>query len=183
MRRELFNFMLNSCRASRNHHRRHYIAIFIYHPFLSDDLTMPTILFKARDVKNRNPESGDNLIYQTVLTDIHTNLTGGYDSDTGIFTVPYTGTYLFTVQTCTYSRKWFMGKIVAADVEISAFSQYEDSGTARTCSTATGMAVLSKGETVYVECSNAGPASGSILLDDVNRWNMFSGVLINTGTD
>ena len=79
------------------------------------------------------------------------------------------------------NRQIFYGKFVAAGIEIAAVVQYEDAAF-HICSTATALAVLSTGETVHVKCTGSG-SSGTILHEDSARWNMFSGVMLHTGTD
>ena len=47
------------------------------------------------------PGSGDTIIFPDIIL----NLGEAYNSDTGVFTAPYGGIYLFTVQLCVDNSK------------------------------------------------------------------------------
>ncbi|XP_060582043.1 uncharacterized protein LOC132738551 isoform X4 [Ruditapes philippinarum] len=60
---------------------------------LKDKVVSPNIAFHAKNRKNSNPTNGDTIVF----TDIVLNLGESYNTDTGVFTVPLGGIYLFTV--------------------------------------------------------------------------------------
>ena len=155
----------------------------MYLIYFPEELATPTVMFNARGLKDISPSSGNTLIFQTILSNLHAGLDGGYSTNTGIFTAPVSGTYLFTVQTCVYPGRWFQGQIIAGG-EVIAAMQYDhrDSGSSYTCYLSSAVKTVSTGDTVYIKCNTAS-SSGTVLYDRGNDWwNMFSGVLIHTGT-
>lgn len=142
--------------------------------FISESLSTPTIAFKVRQVADTSPSSGDHVIYTVPVV----NVGGGYDPSTGEFTVPRDGLYMFTIQMCTVSGKMLYLQIMAADQIIEATTYSEDSSS-YTCTSGSGMAVVSTGDKVWVNCRSAS-SSGTVLSQSSdNSWNTFSGILIN----
>jgi hypothetical protein len=73
-----------------------YICIYFLFDIL-DSVRTPTVAFRAKDVINIAPTTGQNFIFKTYLF----NFGDGYDNQTGIFTAPKNGTYLFAIHLCT----------------------------------------------------------------------------------
>lgn len=133
----------------------------------------PVILFNARTLKHKTPSRGSRLMYTTVSQ----NIGGAFDPDTGIFTAPVNGTYLFSVQISTQQNQWGRVKTVVNNNEVHSIAKYN---TAAGCSTTSGTTVqfLEKKSQVWVKedeySSNSEYCDGSYY-----GWNQFSGVLLH----
>ena len=57
-------------------------------------MRQPVILFNARILKNKTPAGGSRLVYTTIGQTIG----DAFNKDTGVFTAPVNGTYLFSSQ-------------------------------------------------------------------------------------
>ncbi|XP_060606057.1 uncharacterized protein LOC132758401 [Ruditapes philippinarum] len=59
------------------------------------------VAFRASNLKNLNPSTGETLIFTTT----HFDKNAGYDNRTGIYTAATRGLYLFTCQLCVHPDK------------------------------------------------------------------------------
>ncbi|XP_060557323.1 complement C1q tumor necrosis factor-related protein 2-like, partial [Ruditapes philippinarum] len=135
----------------------------------------PNIAFHAKNVKNNNPTAG----YTIVFPDILLNLGDSYNTDTGVFTVPLGGIYLFTVQLCYDQSKYIDTGLVVDNVYMD-IAQYQDNYSSVCCYKLTTTVSVQSGNKVWVKViSRSG--SGQILHhSDTYYWTSFSGVLIHT---
>jgi hypothetical protein len=142
---------------------------------ISDKVVSPNIAFHAKNVKNRNPVAGDTIVF----TDIVLNLGESYNTDTGVFTVPLGGIYLFTVQLCIYKSQPFDYGLVIDDVYIDK-ARYRHNNNGASCHKLTTTVSVKPGNKVWVKVIYLS-GSGQILLhSDTSYWTSFSGVLIHT---
>ncbi|XP_053399322.1 uncharacterized protein LOC123558939 [Mercenaria mercenaria] len=142
---------------------------------LKDTLLTETIAFKARVPADKSLETGQTILF----TETMFNKGNGYDNMTGLFTVPVSGTYLFTIHLCIkYKMNMFYGIMVDNTVQTSGV--FYDSTTDH-CNTADAITVLKAGERVYVKCLST--SSGEVLTEynssTRNYWSTFSGLLIH----
>jgi len=88
----------------------------------------------------------EKLIYDTVIT----NDGNGYDVQTGVFTVPQTGQYVFTWSTTVWVRSAYETQLMI-NGDVKGFS-FADAGEATDADTSTSVIVVKaqKGDRVYV---------------------------------
>ena len=127
-------------------------------------MTTPTVAFKDRYADDATPTAGSKIVY----TEVVLNHGDGYNSVTGEFTVPHDGLYFFTLQICTFSRAWVRAHIVGDDKVIGS--------AAHTCTSGSGMAVLTAGDIVWVKSTTI---TGNGMARDSNIWNSFPGMLVH----
>ena len=140
---------------------------------LQSQAIVPTISFNVRKAKVSNPTKYQVIMFEHVIQ----NNGRAYDEVTGIFTAPYNGTYLFSVQVCAQTRKFGNLILVVDDRnnEILVVVDYEK----YTSSTTSGTVVhwLAEGQEVWV--MNYKSAT-QLHEEDHLCSNQFSGVLIHT---
>ena len=134
---------------------------------------VPTISFNVRKAKDLTPAQYQVIKFEHVIQ----NNGRAYDEVTGVFTAPYNGTYLFSVQVCSYQAQHGNFILVVDDRnnEILVVWGYE----ASTYTSTSGTVVhrLAKGQEVMVMNYYS-----QTKLHEVDHWcsNQFSGVLIHT---
>ncbi|KAL4222615.1 hypothetical protein ACF0H5_018656 [Mactra antiquata] len=147
---------------------------------MRESLLTPNVLFKARYVKDVSPSTGETIIF----TDIMINNGDGYDSNTGVFTAPVNGTYLFTIHLCLKGDKLLYYHIVHDNIVHTGGGFYGDK-THYFCHTADAVMYLSVGQKVWLECSHTLSYSyyTNVLYDytssSYNNWNTFSGMIVH----
>jgi hypothetical protein len=142
--------------------------------FISDKVVSPNIAFHAKNMKNNNPTAGDTIVF----TDILLNLGDSYNTDTGVFTVPLGGIYLFTVQLC-YDQSMYIDYGLVVDGVYMDIARHQDNYSSVCCYKLTTTISVKSGNKVWVKVINR-PGSGKILYQsDTNYWTSFSGVLIH----
>ncbi|XP_060582041.1 uncharacterized protein LOC132738551 isoform X2 [Ruditapes philippinarum] len=142
---------------------------------LKDKVVSPNIAFHAKNVKNDKPVTGTTIVF----TDILLNLGESYNTNTGVFTVPLGGIYLFTVQLCIDQSKYIDTGLVVDNVYMDV-ARHRDNYYSVCCYKLTTTISVQSGNRVWVKVINE-PNSGSILYhSDTNYWTSFSGVLIHT---
>jgi hypothetical protein len=143
--------------------------------FISAKVVSPKIAFNARNIKNSKPGAGDTIVF----TDILLNLGEAYNSNTGVFTVPLGGIYLFTAQLCVHVSQYIDFGLVVDNVYMD-IARYRDNSGYICCFTLTTTVHIKSGNKVWVKVISR-TGSGTILFhDDSHYWTSFSGVLIHT---
>ncbi|XP_060604661.1 uncharacterized protein LOC132757406 [Ruditapes philippinarum] len=130
------------------------------------------VAFKASNLKNLNPSTGETLIFTTTHFDNNT----GYDNTTGIYTAATRGLYLFTCQLCVYQNKRVQIQLVQGQTTVN--SMYTDGGKmSGACRRMVDVLVLNTNEQVRIK---VGYFSGStVFWENSSGTNIFSGVLIS----
>ncbi|XP_045185310.1 uncharacterized protein LOC123543296 [Mercenaria mercenaria] len=135
---------------------------------------IPVVAFQSYFLKEITVENGQTLIFTKTVYDKGL----GYNNGTGVYTTPVSGAYLFSVQLCIQVDKFVYVEIVHEDVTIMKVRLVDEGKTYHSCSTVTGVAVLNKGERVWVK-SRLSSTGENIWRSPNSVWNSFSGVLIN----
>ncbi|KAL4232021.1 Elastin microfibril interfacer [Mactra antiquata] len=145
---------------------------------MRESLITPNIVFKARTVKDDSPSVGDTIIFTNVMV----NNGGGYDSNTGVFTAPINGTYIFTVHICLHNDKMFHYSIVQDNLIHTSGRFYGDKKF-NSCHTADALMRMSVGQRVWLMCTFNGGSNyyRNVLYEfsssTYNSWNTFSGLI------
>ncbi|XP_045169257.2 collagen alpha-1(X) chain-like [Mercenaria mercenaria] len=135
---------------------------------------MPVVAFQSYFLKETSIENGQTLIFTKTVYDKGL----GYNNRTGVYTTPVSGVYLFSVQLCIFVDKFVHVEIVHEDATIIKVRLVDEDQRYHSCSTVTGVAVLSKGERVWVKSIISSTGENIWRNPDI-VWNSFSGVLIN----
>jgi hypothetical protein len=151
---------------------RHYF--FIIFSFIPALLLTDTIAFKARGPTDLSLATGQTIIFANNML----NKGEAYNNNTGIFTAPMSGTYIFMIHLCITSNKQNYGIMV--DDTVYTSGTFYDSATT-ICYTADALLVLNGGERVYAKCLYG--TSGNVLFEytssTYNYWSTFSGLLVH----
>ncbi|XP_071146058.1 uncharacterized protein [Mytilus edulis] len=131
------------------------------------------VLFKATSVQSDTNLQGEILIFNTIVT----NDGLGCDKNSGIFTAPVSGVYLFTVQICPEIGAHLQVHIVANGDVIGKLHFKNSSDSRDVCVSANGIHKVLKGEKVWIVCSKAN-SKGDVIY--AITANSFSGILLNT---
>lgn len=140
---------------------------------LNQQLNQKKIAFKARHPAKDTNIKGIILIYSAVLI----NEGNGYDSNTGIFTAPTAGLYLFTAQMCVESGYYVKLQITVSGEAVGWLRLLNDSNEDKICVSGDGIALMSKGDKAYVECVDVSSSGDALYIDQFG--NSFTGMLIN----
>lgn len=138
-----------------------------------DAVRQPVILFNARILKNKTPAGGSRLVYTTIGQTIG----DAFNKDTGVFTAPVNGTYLFSSQICTQGSKWGAVEIVVNGERVHSIANY-NGATSQTTTSGTTVQRLEQGGEVWVQ-QDADYGTGYYFDGTTYSWNQFSGVLLN----
>ena len=131
----------------------------------------PIVFFNARKLKDTRP-SREEILQYTILDQ---NVGDAFHQETGIFTSPYSGVYLFSVQTSTYHNKWSRVKLIVEGTEVLSVSNY-NGATSYTTTSGSSVQRLEIGDRVWVEQDRT---DGDQYTDGpTHGWNQFSGVLL-----
>jgi hypothetical protein len=150
-----------------------YVLFYLY-TLISDKVVQPNITFHAKNVKNNSPVAGNTIVF----TDIVLNIGESYSSDTGEFTVPLGGIYLFTVQLCIYNNKQIDYGLVV-DGKYKDVARYHDNYGSVSCFKLTTTVSVKSGNKVWVKVIYRGGSGVILYHSDTNYWTSFSGVLIH----
>ena len=137
---------------------------------ISEFLEGPSYAFSAMWLSNMNPA-----VETLVFSRISLNEKDVYNSNTGEYTVPVNGTYLFTSTLCTVHNKWVNVKFMADSVVIGAFRAADQDWSF--CSSSSVIKYLTKDIKVKMNVQNKG--SGEIFINSEDNYQgSFSGHLI-----
>ncbi|XP_060585560.1 uncharacterized protein LOC132741422 [Ruditapes philippinarum] len=133
------------------------------------------IAFNARNIKNKSPAVGDTIVF----TDILLNFGEAYNSDSGVFTAPFGGIYLFTVQLCISASLYIDYGLVVDNVYMDT-ARYNIGTGYCVCFKLSTTVHVKTGNKVFVKVvSRSG--SGIILHHSNSHYSTsFSGVRIQT---
>ena len=139
---------------------------------MHSQVIVPAVSFNVRKAKNLTPPKHQVMTFELVIQ----NMGGAYNDDTGIFTAPYDGTYLFGVQVCAKQKKYGDFNLVVdnRENEILVVVDYDEDN-AYTSSSGTAVHYLTKGQRVWV----VNMYKTELLEAENWCWNQFTGVLIH----
>ena len=131
-----------------------------------------TIHFSARNVKNKSPATKETFIFTTIMS----NEGSGYNGETGVFTAPVGGLYMFNLQLCVRTKKYIFVDIVAGDQTIYQGLASDESSAGGSCHSYSISTLLEAKDTVMVK---AGNTNGDALFEHSNAWIIFGGFLVH----
>ncbi|XP_060586448.1 uncharacterized protein LOC132742139, partial [Ruditapes philippinarum] len=130
----------------------------------------PNIVFNAKDITNKNPDTGNTIIFGSTLL----NEGNAYNISTGIFTAPVNGTYSFSLQICaTYTKEVYAAIMIDGTTYATLYVYDKD---AHTCDSTDTVAVLHEHSKVFVDCIS--DCMSNYIYADSWRMNTFSGYLV-----
>lgn len=130
--------------------------------------------FTARDLKFDSNLIGKTLIFPNLIV----NFDDGYDNTTGVFTAPYSGMYLLTVQLCPEMNDSIHAFIKVGNGKILADLNFRNNvGEHGPCVSSNGVDFLTKGDKAWVFCTHANSNGDVIYIG--GHGNSFSGTLIH----
>jgi hypothetical protein len=133
----------------------------------------PTIAFKARlNVDTAVTTVGQTIVFPTVIF----NEGDAYNPNTGKFTAPVSGTYMFSLAFCVYNKNSLVVGIMIEGTKYTTSMFYGDAN--HECLSADTVAIATAGQKIWVQVLPGGN-TGKIIDQDDYRWNTFSGALIN----
>ncbi|KAH3805375.1 hypothetical protein DPMN_133678 [Dreissena polymorpha] len=138
--------------------------------FISDQLKVPTIYFRARITASFTDLSGGQ---DVVFPTVEVNEGQGYDPSTGKFTASIPGMYLFTVQYCVNYNNYVRLELVHGGKTLQRSTHYDAPG-AYPCVTMQASALVAMRDMVWVRTTDS-----SKLYADSFRYNSFAGTLIH----
>ncbi|OPL32970.1 hypothetical protein AM593_00724, partial [Mytilus galloprovincialis] len=141
---------------------------------LTENLRTPTVTFTARDLKFDRNLIGKTLVFPNLIV----NYDDGYDNTTGVFTAPYSGMYLLTVQLCPEMNDSIHAFIKVGNGKILADLNFRNNvGEHGPCVSSNGVDFLTKGDKAWVFCTHANSNGDVIYIG--GHGNSFSGTLIH----
>ncbi|XP_060568784.1 heavy metal-binding protein HIP-like [Ruditapes philippinarum] len=138
------------------------------------DTVTPTIAFKARLKSSTAVVGGQTIVFPVLIF----KEGDAYNPNTGKFTAPISGVYMFSLAFCVYPKKTLTVSIMVEGKRYSTSLFYGDDNYG--CSSADTVAIVTAGQKVWVEAIPGGIDTGTIIRHyDSYCWNTFSGTLIN----
>lgn len=134
------------------------------------------VLFKATSVQSDRNLQGEIIKFYNIVT----NDGLGYDKNSGIFTAPVSGVYLFTVQICPEIGAHLQVHIVANGVVIGKLHFKNSSDNRDVCVSANGIHKVLEGEKAWIVCNKASSKGDVVYTNNANNANSFSGIILNT---
>jgi hypothetical protein len=137
------------------------------------DTVTPTVAFKARLNVNTAVVGGQTIVFPIIIF----KEGDPYNPNTGQFTAPISGVYMFSLAFCVFPKKQLVVSIMVEGKRYttSLFEGDDSYG----CSSADTVAIVTAGQKVFVEVISGGSTGTIINQDNSFRWNTFSGALIN----
>jgi len=142
------------------------VRILIY--ILTEKTTMPTVMFKAMTPLDFKPNHEQIIFIDTLF-----NYGVGYDNNTGVFTAPVAGNYLFTGQLCSRAGGNIHSGIVVDGKDITR--THSHNRYAHVCSSFDAIVMLHKSGKVWIQSYSRADE----LYTNSHHWNTFTGVLLN----
>ena len=107
------------------------------------------------------------------FSNVQLNVGNAYDVNSGVFTAPVSGLYLFTAQLCVHKGNHIYMEIVKNGNALQR-SLVESSGSHQCCNADT-VDVLTQGDTVILKASDT---YTTIFTADLVMWSSFTGALL-----
>ncbi|XP_053398352.1 complement C1q-like protein 4 [Mercenaria mercenaria] len=111
-----------------------------------------------------------------VFTKVIMNEGDGYSSSNGYFTAPISGIFYFNAHLCVQNGK-SLEYIIVVNGQTRASGLYKANASG-TCTSFSVTAHMRSGERAWVTIDKSGSSSSSLLYEDSDDWNYFSGFLI-----
>ena len=143
---------------------------------LQERILIPTIYFNAIGLRDKSPHDSQVIILPSVIE----NVGNAYNAGTGVFQSPVNGTYLFSVQVCSYSNQPARVNLVvdSGDSKITAVTLYTPNG-GNLGTSNTVVQYLREGQRVWTQSFYESGTTNMIYHDVNHCWSQFSGVLVN----
>lgn len=139
-----------------------------YQRLIEDYVNRPPHAFSAFWLAKENPAKGEALVFNRILV----NENDAYNKNTGEYTVPVNGTYMFISTLCTHANQWVKVQFVADGKVIGAFRASDRDWDVCTSSSATSN--LQKGMKVKIIVVSTD--SGTVLYNHEDWYlSSFSG--------
>lgn len=120
-------------------------------------------------------EHSPSLHHIFVFDDVRTNIGSAYNKNSGMFTAPSDGVYVFTWTIFTYARSYAYSQII---INSQAFtSMLTDSATVNEIHSTTGVIAVSlnHGDLVYIRTHPTALSRGDVLSNDTSGRPSFCG--------
>lgn len=147
----------------------YFKCLFSY--FASETSLRPTYSFSSHGRSTSSPPAPGILVFPTTLLDEN----GIYNNQTGIFTAPEAGVYVFHASLCTNNNKAIYVDVVAGGRIVSKIMSRDTKH--HVCSSGSGIARLRTEDQAFLRVKLI--SGGDVLLEDAYRMNIFSGHLIS----
>lgn len=130
--------------------------------------------FSAHWLPDTSLSKGKTLVFSKTIFDEEQT----YDNSSGKYTVPFSGTYLFTAHLCIFDRHHGEIYFVADGIRFGAFYVVDKDW--YVCAQGTAIGQLQKGAKVWLKADSTAAAYNA---DDPSGFNYFAGYLINKNRD